>query len=96
VALFRADQLKEAIEMLNSSLAEQPPEQQPFDLYFLSMCHARQGDQTEAHRCFDRAETLVRNDEAQLPPKWRAELVQFSEESRMLLDPSVSAASSER
>ncbi len=96
VALFRADQINEAIEMLNRSLAEQPPEQQPFDLYFLSMCHARQGDQHEAHRCFDRAETLVRSYEAQLPPAWRAELVQFAEESRLLLNPSVSAASSDR
>lgn len=87
VALFRASQIDEAIEMLNRSLRELPPEQKPFDLYFLSMCYARQGNQNFARRYFNLAEALVLAYSSQLPATSRTQLIQFAEESRSLLAP---------
>ncbi len=87
VALFRAGEISEAIETLKRSLANQAPEAQLFDLFFLSMCHARQGDQETARDCFNKAEALVQEHGARIPQAWRTELTQFAAEARSMLDP---------
>ncbi len=86
VALFRAGEIDEAVAILNRSLEKQSPESQPFDLFFLSMCHARRGDQTTARDFFNRAEALVEVHHAQMPQRWRQELAQFAEEADSMLD----------
>jgi len=86
VALFRAGKIDEAVATLNRSLEIPPTESQPFDLFFLSMCHARRGDQTAARDFFDKAEALVDLHRHQMPITWRSELAQFAIESNSLLD----------
>ena len=85
MALYRADQIDEAIETLNRSLASQAPDQQPFDLFIFSTCYAHRQDQATARRYYDQAEELVRDHQTRMPAKWRTELAQFAEESRFLL-----------
>ena len=87
VSFYRANQTEEAMEMLNQNLAVQPLEQQPFDLFFLSMCYSRRGDQVTALHVFNQAEVLVLEYKPRMPGKWRAELAQFAEEARSLLTP---------
>jgi WD40 repeat protein len=85
VALYRNDRLEEATRILEQSLAIQPAESQPFDLYFLSMCSSRSGNESQARDYFDRAESLVKQFEAMMPVDRRTELVSFSEEAKQLL-----------
>ncbi len=87
VALYRAEQIEDSMEQLNRSLTVQSLERQPFDSYFLSICHAHRGDQATAQRMFHESETLVRAHDAKLTAKIRSELTQFAEESRLLLIP---------
>ncbi len=86
VALFRARKIDEAVQTLTESLAIQPTDAQPFDLYFLCMCYARLGQEKTARDYFDRAESLVNEHRPKMPQVWRTELTQFAEESRYLLD----------
>ncbi len=85
VACYRAERFEEAIEMLQQSLAIQPPETQAFDLLFLSMCHARLGDTQVARSQFDQAQVLLQKYQAQLPYVWQTELIEFSREAQLLL-----------
>jgi WD40 repeat protein len=85
VALYRDSKILEAIEVLEQSLALQPVEAQPFDLYFLSMCHSRIGASSTARDFFDRAESLFAQTKSDLPIEWQAELIQFAQEACMLL-----------
>ena len=44
LALYRAGQYAEAIAVLERSLAANNKSSVPYDLFFLAICHARQGD----------------------------------------------------
>jgi WD40 repeat protein len=85
VALYRAEKIPEAIEALEQSLAMQPPESQPFDLYFLSMCSARLHELEKSRGYFEKAESLVNQYNVTMPRVWRTELAQFSQEALSLL-----------
>ncbi len=85
VALYRDDRIDEAIKILEKSLAIQTPDSQPFDLYFLSMCSARLGEQKKARDYFDRAEAMVQQFKSQMPFAWQTELTQFAQEARLML-----------
>jgi hypothetical protein len=59
-----------------------------FDLYFLAMYHARQGDALQAGDCFRRAVQRVEERQAKLSAAWREELTQFRAEALEVLDKS--------
>jgi Flp pilus assembly protein TadD len=86
VALFRAGKIDEAVQTLTKSLAMQPTDAQPFDLYFLCMCYVRLGQEKTARDYFNRAESLVNEHRSAMPQAWRTELAQFADESTYLLN----------
>ncbi len=84
VAKYRARKFQDALEMLKQSLANQPPNSQAFDLYFLSMCSSKLGHHAVSD-FFDRAETLKNQFRSKLPFDQQAELDEFSKEAKSLL-----------
>ena len=55
VALFRMGQFRESVVELEKSLAKAAPGYEPFDLFFLAMCHVRLGDTKLAKVEYERA-----------------------------------------
>jgi eukaryotic-like serine/threonine-protein kinase len=55
LALYRTGQFREAIPVLEQSLAANSAGSLPYDLFFLALCHARQGRAIAARAYFDRA-----------------------------------------
>ena len=55
LALYRAGRHAEAIPVLERSLAKNDSTSAPYDLFFLALCHARNGDTGRARADFDRA-----------------------------------------
>lgn len=85
IAQFRAGLIDDAVRTLNRSVVAQQPATQPYDLYFLAMCHSRLGDKVAARAYFDQAEMLVEKYRDQLPQSSQNELDQFSAESEAML-----------
>ncbi|MEQ1829349.1 MAG: serine/threonine-protein kinase [Pirellula sp.] len=85
VALYRDRQFKEAIEVLTQSLAGQAEQDRPFDLYFLSMCSSRLGENEKAYEFFEEAESLSDRHRSQMPQTWKDEIAQFTDEAKLLL-----------
>ena len=74
VVHYRLGQYKEAVEALERGIKNNKDQATAFDLFVLTMCHARLGDAGKAEDCFDRA---VKWSEAQKnPPADRAEELQ--------------------
>jgi Tfp pilus assembly protein PilF len=72
VALCRLGRHRESAIELETSLAAQPRDFAPFDLFFLAICHWRLGDSGRAKACFERALRLQAD--AHLPPGQAEEL----------------------
>ncbi len=85
VAQYRTQQFAEARRTLTQSLSTQAPENQPFDLYFLSMCSSQLGEDAEAREYFDRAEALRLKFKSVVAFQEQKELAEFSTEARSLL-----------
>jgi len=85
VTYYRLGQYAEAVEKLESSLRDSQARAGAFDLFFLSMCHARLGDSTKARDCYDRAVKWITEHQGQLSPEWVEELKNFRAEADAVL-----------
>jgi Tfp pilus assembly protein PilF len=85
IALYRAARYPEAVTALESSLVRNAAHDQPFDLFFLSMCQARLGDPDKARETFDRARKLVDEHTSKFSLTALNELHQFAREAELEL-----------
>jgi tetratricopeptide (TPR) repeat protein len=85
VALYRNGELKEAIPVLQKSLAAGKGAADAFDLFFLAMCYHRLGDPAKARDHYDRADAWFQQRRSKLPPAWVTELTEIQAEARALL-----------
>jgi tetratricopeptide (TPR) repeat protein len=81
VVFYRLGQYEQAIETLERSLHEGNNQAAAFDLYFLAMAHACQGDATKARNCYDRAVAWIQEHPDQVTPEWKEELTSFRAEA---------------
>jgi tetratricopeptide (TPR) repeat protein len=84
VVLYRNGQFAEAITILERSLAAGDGSTDGFDLFFLSMCHAKQGNASRAREIFDRAVAWC-DKQKNLSPAWAKELGDFRAEAGALI-----------
>jgi tetratricopeptide (TPR) repeat protein len=85
VVYYRLGQYPQAIEQLEHSLRVSKGEAAAFDLFFLAMCHARQGDAARAKDCYDRAVHWAQGQQGKLQPGWQEELEAFRAEADAML-----------
>jgi Flp pilus assembly protein TadD len=82
VAQYRNGQFREAIASLEKSRSD--PKHDPYNLFFLAMCHHQLGDAARARDCYDRALRWMK--EHKLPAGQNlAELQGFQHEAEELL-----------
>jgi Tfp pilus assembly protein PilF len=82
---YRLGRYVEAMETLERSLRDCKGETAAINLFFLAMCHARQGDTAKAKDCYERAVHLLEERQDKLHPSWRKELDAFRAEARDVL-----------
>ena len=84
VAQYRLGRYRDAMVSFHASLARADTDADGFDLFFLSMCHARQGDHAAAQASYAQATRWVgrRNN---LPTAWVAELRDIRDEAAAVL-----------
>jgi hypothetical protein len=83
VAMYRMGRFAEAVRFLEKGLdLRQRPD--PFDLFFLAMCHARLGQRDQALACFEQATKLVQA-EPNIAKNLLAELKAFRVEAEQTL-----------
>jgi Flp pilus assembly protein TadD len=85
VAYYRAGQYEQAIEKLERSLQEGGSEYAAYDLFFLTMSHARRGEAAEAKDCYERALRWMKEEQDSLPPNGKKELEDFRAEAEAAL-----------
>ena len=85
VALYRNDEYKEAVGVLEKSLAVRHGQADAFDLVFLAMRHQRLGHSAAAKNAFNRAETWRQERKGQLAAARAAELAAFQAEAEAVL-----------
>src|SRR5205085_8203467 len=84
LALYRANQLDEAIEVLEQSQNVELSTR-AYDLYFLSLCYARKQAFTRAQDYLHQALAWEHKHESVFPPGQRRELSAFREEAEQSL-----------
>jgi hypothetical protein len=84
LALYRAGQYEEAISVLERSLGNHNNLSTPYDLFFLTFCHAKRGDAGRARACFDRALIWLKTNSRQIG-QGDQELKVFRAEAEALL-----------
>jgi serine/threonine protein kinase/WD40 repeat protein/tetratricopeptide (TPR) repeat protein len=85
VAYYRLGLYEPAIDNLQRSLAEGEEEFAAYDLFFLSMCHARRGEAAKAKDCYERAVHWIQEEKDNLTPREKEELAKFHAEAEALL-----------
>jgi tetratricopeptide (TPR) repeat protein len=84
VALYRNGHYPRAVRVLQQSLVASNRQNDGFDLFFLSMCHARLGDRVKAKECLERAVQWVGGYRS-LSVERATELKQFRDEAERAL-----------
>jgi tetratricopeptide (TPR) repeat protein len=84
-ALYRAGHFAEAIEIYQRNLTTNQRDAECYDLFFLSMCHARQQRWAEAADNLSRAKNSWQTHRAAQPAAWQAELALISQEADSLM-----------
>jgi tetratricopeptide (TPR) repeat protein len=85
IALYRNEQVREAVPVLEKSLARGMGQWDAADLFFLAMCHAKLGEAQKARECQDRAVRWLQERESSISGKGREELNAFQAEAAALL-----------
>jgi serine/threonine protein kinase/WD40 repeat protein/Tfp pilus assembly protein PilF len=85
VALYYTGQFAEAIPLLERSLREQNGQADAFDLFFLAMCHHRQGDTAKAKECHERGKEWFQEHRGKLSSSWVEDLTTFQAEADSVL-----------
>jgi tetratricopeptide (TPR) repeat protein len=85
IALYRNEQAREAVPILEKSLAAGMGQWDAADLFFLAMCHAKLGEKEKARECQDRAVRWRQEHERSFSAKEREELNAFQAEAAALL-----------
>jgi WD40 repeat protein len=84
LALYRAGRYTEAIPILERSLGNNNSLSIPYDLFFLTLCHAKLGHAGRARACFDRAVTWLKTN-SKMVGQGDTELPAFRTEAELLL-----------
>jgi tetratricopeptide (TPR) repeat protein len=85
VVYYRLGQYAKARDSLDRSLSASKGQYAAYDLFFLAMCHARQGDAVQAKDYYDRAVRWVQEKQGQLQPSAKEELEVFRAEAEAAL-----------
>jgi Tfp pilus assembly protein PilF len=85
VALYSVGQFAEAIPVLEQSLRDGKGQSDAFDLFFLAMCHHRQGDAAKAKDCLERGKRWFEKRKGKLRADWVVDLTAFQAESESVL-----------
>jgi Tfp pilus assembly protein PilF len=84
LALYRLGKYPSAIDKLRHSLEVSHRTAAAYDLFFLSMCHAKLGEPDKARTCYDEANAWWKA-QKRLPGDWVAELTAFRAEAVEML-----------
>jgi len=87
VARYRNGDARDAVLVLEKSLAMSHGQQDAFDLYFLAMCHATLDEPVKAKDCFDRAVRWHEERGKSLDASHQRELLDFRAEAEKLCLP---------
>jgi tetratricopeptide (TPR) repeat protein len=85
VVLYRLGRCPQAMEKLERSLRDSKGETAAINLFFLAMCHVRQGDAAKAKGCYERAVYLLEEQQDKLHPSWQKEIDAIRAEATGLL-----------
>jgi Tfp pilus assembly protein PilF len=87
VTYYRLGRTKEAVEVLERGRGRPAGNREPFDLYYLALCHQSVGDAPTAKHFFTRAEAARARPAPQLAPELAAELRRLRAEAEEVVRP---------
>jgi predicted Zn-dependent protease len=85
VALYRTGKIGEAVPVLERSLDAGKGQINASGLFFLAMCHHRQGDAARARQCLEDGRRWFQTHKDKLPAGWVEELSAFQAEADAVL-----------